>query len=163
MIKKGRKTPSPPPRPPLLKAEYLSLLRAGMSTDSGDELSLGHFHCRKQRRCMVTETSKTVDELRQQGHRPPPSHRAKAQQLRLRTTRHLSLHTSGMQQPVQNSTSCKLWELDCLHTDCTRTAGPAQQQRRPCQWTATGESQRFSEQSGPRETASAPRQRCRRP
>ena len=45
----------------------------GMSTDSGDELNLGHFHCRNtQRHCMITGTSITVDELRQQGHRPPP-------------------------------------------------------------------------------------------
>ena len=47
---------------PLLKAECPPLLRTGMSTDSGDELNLWHFHCRN-RRCMITGTSTTVDEL----------------------------------------------------------------------------------------------------
>ena len=34
-----------------------------MSTDSGDELNLWHFHCRN-RLCMTTGTSITVDDLR---------------------------------------------------------------------------------------------------
>ena len=38
------------------------LLRTGMSTSSGDELKLGHFHCHN-RLCMITGKSITVDEL----------------------------------------------------------------------------------------------------
>ena len=75
---KTAKSPSPPP---LLKVEYPSLLRTKMSTSFGDELNLGHSHCRN-RLCMITRMSITVDELR-----------------------HVIDHT-GMQQPVQNSTRC---------------------------------------------------------
>ena len=39
------------------------LLRTKMSTSSGDELNMGHFHCRN-RLCMTTGTYITVDELR---------------------------------------------------------------------------------------------------
>ena len=39
------------------------LLRTKMSTSSGDELNMGHFHCRN-RLCMITWTSIAVDELR---------------------------------------------------------------------------------------------------
>ena len=44
MTQKASKTPSPPPKPATLKAENLSLLQAGKSSNSGDELNLGHFH-----------------------------------------------------------------------------------------------------------------------
>ena len=64
------------------------LLRTKMSTSSGDELNMGHFHCRN-RLCMITRTSIAVDELRH-----------------VIDHRHLSLHKTGMQQPVQSSTSC---------------------------------------------------------
>ena len=46
----------------------------GMSTSSGDELSLRHLQRETRRRCISTGTSTTVDELRRQGHRPPCQH-----------------------------------------------------------------------------------------
>ena len=46
----------------------------GMSTSSGDELSLRHLQRETRRRCISTGTSITVDELRKQGHRPPCQH-----------------------------------------------------------------------------------------
>ena len=70
------------------------LLRTKMSTSSGDELNLGHFPCRN-RLCMITGTSITVDELRHMSY----------------IIRHLSLHTTGMQQPVQNVTRCNSGSL----------------------------------------------------
>ena len=42
----------------------------GMSISSGDELSLRHLQWETQRRCRITGTSITVDELHEQGHRP---------------------------------------------------------------------------------------------
>ena len=66
---------------------------------------------------------------------------------------------------VQRIRRMKLSDLDCLHTDSTRGicwTCPTVTST-PYRWTATGESRWFSEQSGPRETASAPRQGCRRP
>ena len=44
MRKMRQKSPSPTPYPTLQKA-YPSLLRTKMSTNSGDELNLRHFHC----------------------------------------------------------------------------------------------------------------------
>ena len=46
----------------------------GMSTISGDELSLRHLQQEPRRRCISTRTSTTVDELHKQGHRPPWQH-----------------------------------------------------------------------------------------
>ena len=45
-----------------------------MSTNSGDELGLRHLQQETRRRCMITATSTTVDELHKQGHRPPCQH-----------------------------------------------------------------------------------------
>ena len=56
----------------------------------------------------ITGTSITVDELRQQGHRSP--------------TGICRCTTTGMQQPGPEFDELQLWELDCLLTDCTRTA-----------------------------------------
>ena len=50
---------------PLIAATMPTLLLpTKMSTSSGDELKMGHFHCRNHH-CMITGTSITVDELRQ--------------------------------------------------------------------------------------------------
>ena len=45
-LKRPKKNPSSSPQTPLLRADYPSLLRNVISTDSGDELNLWHFHCR---------------------------------------------------------------------------------------------------------------------
>ena len=45
-----------------------------MSTNSDDDLSLRHFQRETRRRCMITATSITVDELHKQGHRPLCQH-----------------------------------------------------------------------------------------
>ena len=59
MAEKGQKTLHHPI--PMLKT-YPSLLRTGMSTDSGNKLNLRHLHCREtQRRCMITATSITAE------------------------------------------------------------------------------------------------------
>ena len=71
------KNPSHRHKPPLLKAEYLSLVRAGMSTTSGDEQNLGHFHPHDHRdvhnlvdcvmstcRCTQRHVNHLVQELR---------------------------------------------------------------------------------------------------
>ena len=53
---------------PLIEATMATpLLRTKMSTSSGDELNLGHFHCGNLV-CMTTRTYITVDELRHEGN-----------------------------------------------------------------------------------------------
>ena len=59
--------PQNPGRSPLVSA-------TGMSTSSGDELSLRHLQRETRRPCISTGASITVDELRKQGHRPPCQH-----------------------------------------------------------------------------------------
>ena len=76
------------------------------------------------------------------------------------TTRHLSLHTTGMQQPVQNSTIC-----NCGSSAVSSTS--ALENCRTCRATSTTLSMycnwRNSMVIRPRESASAPRQGCQRP
>ena len=115
-----------------------------MSADSGDEQNLGHFHCRN-RLCMITRTSTTIDELRH-----------------VIDHRQLSLHATGMQQLVQNSTSC----------NCGSSAVSSTSALENC-WTCTTnidhlvivlQRENFHGfLNRTKETASAPRQRCRRP
>ena len=101
-----------------------------MSTDSGDKLNLRHLHCREtHRRCMITKTSITVDELRQQGHRPPCQSNATAGTFAVFCT---LTHTTGMQQHCpKNPTSCNCG----ISTVFSQTApeecdAPAQQRHR---------------------------------
>ena len=91
---------------------------------------------------MITGTSITVDET-------APRHR-------------LSLHTMSMSTTLSKEfDELQLWELGCLLHVCTQEVLDLHHKRRPpCQCTATGESQWCP---GPKETASALRQRCRRP
>ena len=97
------------------------LLQMKMSTSSGDELKMGHFHCRN-RLCMVTGTSIAVDELRHGIDHPAyvVAHNGRA------------------------TTSLEFNELQCvgapprLHS---RTAGPAQRTSTTlptyCKWRIT--------------------------
>ena len=43
------------------------------------------------------------------------------------TIRHLSLHTTGMQQSCPGFNELQLWDLDCLQQSAPELAGPAQQ------------------------------------
>ena len=86
------------------------LLRTKMSTSSGDELNMGHFHCsREQRLCMITGTSILSMNCAMSSN-----------------IGHLSLHTTGMQQESriqQDATVGARLSPPHLHS---RTAGPAQ-------------------------------------
>ena len=96
-----------------------SLLRTGMST-SGDELSLKHLHCRETRlRCMITGTSTTVGEVRQQGHRPPCQHCncGTSTVFCSVTARHRSLHNNWHATTVSKNCTCGLAPVFC--TVCT--------------------------------------------
>ena len=73
------------------------LLRTKMPTSSGDELNMGHFHCRN-RLCMITGTTKAVDELR---HVIDHRHSVVA-------------HQRACQQPGPKFNELQLWELGCL-------------------------------------------------
>ena len=64
-----------------------------MSTNSGDELNLGHFH--------------------------PHDHRDVHNFVELRH-RHLSLHTRACKRPCRELQRLQLWELGCLLHACTR-------------------------------------------
>ena len=108
------KNPSSPPYP---AEAYPSLLRTGMFADSSDELN-DHRDVR------------TVDELRQEGHRPPCQSTATAgpsQFSALRTTWHLSLHTRACNNLVQNSTTCNCGISTVSSQTAHELAGPAQQ------------------------------------
>ena len=102
------------------------LLRTGMFVDSGYELNLWHFHCRNK---MSLHDHKDV-------------HNLSMNCAMSSTTRHLSLHTKGMQQPVQNSTICNCGSsavssssaLENCRTCTTNKSRP------PYQCTTTGES-----------------------
>ena len=78
----------------LLKAEYLSLLRAGMSTDFGDELNLGRIHTHGHR------DVHNLDELRHRG-----------------TCRCTQRACNDL---VQSFNELQLWKLGCLLRACTR-------------------------------------------
>ena len=82
-----------------------------------------HERRHDSRLCMITVTTKAVDELCHV----------------IDYYRHLLLHTTGMQQPVQSSTSSNCGSSAVSH-DCARHAGPAQKRRSPYQCTAAGES-----------------------
>ena len=90
----------------------IHLLRTVMSTSSGDELKLGHFHCHNHL-CKITGTSITVDELRHVIDHTAP------------VVAHNGHATTG---PEFNE--LQLWELGCLLTDCTRTCWTSQPGRR---------------------------------
>ena len=84
-----------------------SLLRTKMSTSSGDELNLWHFHCSRDNcRCMITATFITAGTApaatrrpAQQGHRPP---------YRSTATAGPSQFSALLVQPQR----LQLWDLD---------------------------------------------------
>ena len=61
--KNGLKKPKNPSSPPYPAGNMPVSVRTGMSTNSGDEPSLRHLQHETWRRCMITATSITVDEL----------------------------------------------------------------------------------------------------
>ena len=137
---------------PLIAATVpTSLLRTKMSTSSGDELNMGHFHCRN-RLGMITGTSKTIDELRNvidQGIRcctQPACNNLHSKHRSPCKKEHGEL-------PLRHDRGVD----DCLHTDSNEEAArPANRdidhQKKYC----AGETLWSSEQGKPWESASAP-------
>ena len=135
---KPPKTPptAPPPNPPQQKVEYHSLLHNWMSTTLAMKRSeaLPLYN----RRCMITGTFTTVDELRHRPWAPVVAH-------------------NGHATTVQINTSCNCGISTVSH-DCARTC-----------WTCTKSIDHLVNvlqlenlDGRPRESASAPRQGCRR-
>ena len=106
---------------------------------------------------------RTVDELRQQGHRPPCQMCCNCGTIAVLCTLTPSIcrcTPTGMSTTLSKHEydELQLWELGCLLTVCARLVGPAQQTSITlsmyCNWRIS------MENDG--ESASAPRQRCRR-
>ena len=171
MTQKASKTPHRRHKPPLLKAEYLSLLQAGMSTNSGDELNLGNFHPHDHRdvhNLVELQSSTTaivgarLSGPAQQGHRPPCQCTATGESLEDQGNLHLR-HDRDVDDLVQIFDELQLWDLDCLHS-CKRICWTCTTTSITLSMYCNGRiSMVFCGISGPRESASAPRQRCRRP
>ena len=121
-------------RTQLLKVEYPSLLRTGMSTKPSDELILRHFHCSRERRlCMITGASKPQElHLHNRGIHHVQTYSVVA-------------HNGACERlcPGKNATSATVRSRRFLTARTRESAGLAQEgQRTPRQWTATGKSQR---------------------
>ena len=170
----------------LLKAECLSLLRAGMSTNSGDHVH-PHDHrdvttllncatgtCGSQRACQrpcpelhrlqLWEFGCLLHTCTQEldRHNKVIDHLVNVQQLEnLWRTRGICIcATTGMSTTwSKNSTTCNCGISTVSSQLQTNLLDLHNKHRSPCQCTA-GESLWFS--GGPWESASAPRQRCRR-